>query len=49
VGFSLAAVKVASIMKMSVWTEAGGPVDGATVRIPVQFNSGTPSPAPAKP
>ena len=36
-GFSEAAVKAATSMKMSPWTDNGGPVDGASVRIPVRF------------
>jgi protein TonB len=36
-GFSEAAVKAAGTMRMSPWTAAGGPVDGAQVRIPIRF------------
>ncbi len=38
VGFSEAAVDVARVMKMSPWTSGGGPVDGATVNLPIRFN-----------
>jgi TonB family protein len=38
VGFSEAAVKLASKMRMNPWTAAGGPVDGAVVRLPIRFN-----------
>lgn len=37
-GFGEAAVSVAMIMRMSPWTEDGGPVDGGTVKLPVRFN-----------
>ena len=37
VGFSEAAAKAASAMRMSPWTKDGGPVDGATVRIPIRL------------
>jgi TonB family protein len=36
-GFSEAAAKAASAMRMSPWTDNGGPVDGASVRLPVRF------------
>ena len=36
-GFSEAAAKAASSMRMSPWTKDGGPVDGATVRIPIRL------------
>jgi hypothetical protein len=36
-GFSDAAAKAAAVMRMSPWTESGGPVDGALVRIPIRF------------
>jgi hypothetical protein len=36
-GFSEAAVQAVSPLRMSPWTDAGGPVDGARVRIPVSF------------
>lgn len=48
-GFSEAAVKAASAMRMSPWTRDGGPVDGANVRIPIRFNlAAPPTTAPAK-
>jgi hypothetical protein len=37
VGFSDAAAKAAAEMRMSPWTEAGGPVAGASVRVSVNF------------
>jgi TonB family protein len=37
-GFSESAVAVTSVMRMNPWTEEGGPVDGAIVRIPIRFN-----------
>jgi hypothetical protein len=37
-GFSEAAVKIASVMRMNPWTDAGGPVDGAHVRLPIRFD-----------
>lgn len=37
-GFSEAAVRVAQAMRMSPWTRASGPVDGAEVRLPIRFN-----------
>ncbi len=37
-GFSDAAVKVAAAMRMNPWTDDGGPVDGATIQVPIQFN-----------
>lgn len=37
-GFSDAAVKVASVMRMNPWSDGGGPVDGVRLRLPVAFN-----------
>jgi len=37
-GFSESAVEVARIMRMVPWTQEGGPVDGADIRIPIRFN-----------
>jgi protein TonB len=36
-GFSEAAAKAATVIRISPWTESGGPVDGALVRIPIRF------------
>jgi len=38
-GFTEAAVKAASALRMSPWTDEGGPVDGAQVRVPIRFTS----------
>lgn len=40
-GFSEAAATAAAAMRMSPWTDAGGPADGAVVRIPIRFNQPT--------
>ena len=37
-GFSNAAVKIVSGMRMNPWTEAGGPVNGARVQLPIRFD-----------
>jgi len=37
-GFSQAAVKLASAMRMNPWTADGGPVDGAVINIPIRLN-----------
>ena len=37
-GFSEAAAKAASAMRLSPWTDDGGPVDGANVRVQVRFS-----------
>ena len=37
-GFSEAAVKVASTLRMNPWTADGAPVDGAVIRLPIRFN-----------
>jgi hypothetical protein len=39
-GFAEAAVKAAASLRMSVWTKDGGPVDGATVRVPIRLTVG---------
>jgi protein TonB len=44
VGFSEAAVKVASVMKMNPWTADGRPVDGAVINLPVRLNLATSRP-----
>jgi hypothetical protein len=36
-GFSEAAVKVAQVLRMNRWTQAGGPIDGV-VNLPIRFN-----------
>jgi hypothetical protein len=36
-GFSEAAVQAVAGLRMSPWTDAGGPADGARVRIPITF------------
>ena len=35
--FSEAAVAIASMIRMSPWTNGGGPVDGAVVNLPIRF------------
>jgi TonB family protein len=35
--FSEAAVAIASLVRMSRWTNGGGPVDGAVVNLPIRF------------
>jgi hypothetical protein len=47
-GFSEAASVVASTMKMNLWTQEGGPVDGAKVTIPIRFNYAPTPPKEAK-
>ncbi len=37
-GFSEAAVKIASTLRMSPWTRDGRPVDGERVRLPIRFD-----------
>ncbi len=44
-GFSQSAVLVAAIMRMNLWTEEGGPVDGTTIRLPIRFNLAADTPA----
>ena len=47
-GFAEAAARAASTMRMSPWTQDGGPVDGATVRVPIRLTlDDTPVAAPA--
>lgn len=38
-GFSQAAVAAARAMRMNPWTDDGGPVDGARVTVPLQFDA----------
>lgn len=38
-GFSEAALKAVVGMRMSPWTDDGGPVDGARIRLPIRFTS----------
>lgn len=40
-GFGEAAVRVAQAMQMNPWTDDGRPVDGARIRLPIQFNKPT--------
>ena len=37
-GFSEAAVKLASAMKMNLWSADGAPVEGGVIRIPIRLN-----------
>ena len=46
-GFSESAVLVAQVMQMNLWTDEGGPVEGAVIRLPIRFNLATPAAAPA--
>jgi hypothetical protein len=49
-GFSEAAMRVATVMRMNPWTDAGGPVDGARMVLPIRFNlADTPAAATPKP
>jgi TonB family protein len=43
-GFSEAAVIIASTMRMSRWSGGGGPVDGATVDLPIRIDLAPPTP-----
>ncbi len=48
-GFGTAAVSVAGVMQMNPWTDDGRPVDGARIRLPINFTQAE-EPAPkAKP
>lgn len=46
-GFGEAAVVVAQVMQMAPWTEDGGPVDGARIKLPVKFKKAPDEPATA--
>lgn len=46
-GFSQAAVKVAQVLRMNIWTDEGGPVDGAPINLPIRFEATPPPAAPA--
>ncbi|MGH7022869.1 MAG: energy transducer TonB family protein [Caulobacteraceae bacterium] len=46
-GFSHSAVVIASAMAMNPWTDEGGPVDGATIALPIRFNLAAGAPAAA--
>ncbi len=48
-GFGQAAVAVASVMRMSPWTEDGGPVDGGKIKLPVKFSLAPEVVAPTTP
>lgn len=47
VGFSEAAVQIALAMRMNLWTQEGGPVDGVRLRFPMRFNLAEPTSPPA--
>jgi TonB family protein len=38
VGFSEAALKAVSALRLAAWSAAGGPVEGASVRVPIRFS-----------
>jgi TonB family protein len=40
-GFGPAAVMIAGVMQMNPWTAEGRPVDGARIRLPINFNLAT--------
>jgi len=42
-------VLVAQVMKMNPWTQDGGPVDGARVKLPIRFNLAQEKTPPAAP
>ncbi len=43
-GFSAAAAVVATVMRANLWTQEGGPIDGAVIDVPVRFNLGAETP-----
>ena len=45
-GFSEAAVAIARTVRMAPWTNGGGPVNGAVVNLPIQFDLTEAAPAP---
>ena len=47
-GFSEMAVRIVGVMRMNRWTNAGGPIDGAKITIPVRLTAPA-SETPAKP
>jgi hypothetical protein len=48
-GFAEAAVKVASVLQINLWTQEGGPVDGAKLQLPIRFKLADKLPAKAAP
>lgn len=48
-GFAEAAAAVAGVMQMNPWTDEGRPVDGARIRLPINFTLAEPPPAAEKP
>jgi len=48
-GFGKAAVAIAGVMQMNPWTDAGRPVDGARIRLPINFNQADEPAAKAQP
>jgi TonB family protein len=48
-GFGPAAVAIAGVMQMNPWTDDGRPVDGARIRLPINFTQADEPAAKAKP
>ncbi len=48
-GFAEAAVTIAGVMQMSLWTQEGGPVDGARLQLPIRFRLAGDTAAPSTP
>lgn len=48
-GFGAAAVQVAGVMQMDVWTPEGRPVAGARIKVPIAFSLAPEAAAPATP
>ena len=48
-GFGSAAVAIAGVMQMNPWTDAGRPVDGARIRLPINFTQADETAPKAKP